>query len=274
MARHSTTTALHAAQRTIDSADKYRASVTKLHATSKLLAEMLHPDGRLMEALHDDDVADNNNEMNEFLETQKRRLRDIAEGNAKRMKEVDYFVAAVTEVKNEMSRQQNQEDEKEAPTDYEASIHQAIERIRDADTFHPETHPIVIELKTILGEKSNNSNNDDDDLEIVTNTNDVHAYKCPVTGLLFENPVKNKVCGHTYDMAGLRQVLKNRKHTCPIPGCTNQNLNVGQVEEDEEMKMKVHRFKKREEQEKKKRELEDEEREEEMEEQGGFTMIQ
>jgi hypothetical protein len=265
----STSTALHAAQRSIDSSDKYRASVTKLHAHSKMIADFLSPDGRLDKALEpssDPDAA-------QFIEGCKRRLKDIAEGNAKRMKEIDVFVSAVTNVKNEMMQKNSGgENQEEEAVDYEAAIHTAMEQIRNNTNTNQDlsNHPMVIEVKTALGEKIQQ----DDDLEIIHNsTSDSNAYKCPITGMLFEQPVRNKICGHTYSSAGLSQLLKNKKKSCPIPGCTMNYLAMNMVEEDEEMKMKVKRFKKREEMERKKREMEEDMGEEEMGE-GGFTLIQ
>ena len=264
--------ALLAAQRAIDSEDKYRASVKKLHALSKIQADNFVPDGDLEKAMEGD------TEMTNFMEECRIRLKGIAEGNAKRMKEIDYYVEAVREVKNDVVRRQhdsNAEDEEAEAVNYEAAIHSAIERIREKDesNIHQwiEQHPMVIEVRTTLGERV--KSNDDDDLEIVNNRDDVHALKCPITATLFEDPVKNKVCGHTYSRAGIQQVIKNRKTTCPIAGCKNNRLSVNQLETDEEMKMAVHRFKKKEELAKKKRAMDDE-ADEDMMEDGGFTMVQ
>jgi hypothetical protein len=261
------TTALHAAQRAISNSEKHRSSVNKLHATSKMIADFLSPNGRIDKALepHADEDA------MQFIEECKRRLVDVAEGNAKRMKEIDVFVEAVTLVKNDLERSSNSEHEEEA-VDYEAAIHSAMERIRHTNNSnHDEiqSHPMVIEVKTAMGQKVQQQ---DDELEILQTEQDANAYKCPITGMLFEQPVKNKVCGHTYSTLGLQQLLKNKKKSCPIPGCTMNHLGMNMVEEDEEMKMKVKRFKKREEMERKKRVMEDEVGEDEAGE-GGVTLI-
>ena len=262
--------ALLAAQRAIDSEDKYRASVKKLHALSKIQADNFVPDGDLEKAMEGDA------EMTNFMEECRIRLKGIAEGNAKRMKEIDYYVEAVREVKNDVVRRQHDgdaEDEEAEAVNYEAAIHSAIERIRAEDENNIqewiEQHPMVIEVRTTLGERVKS---DDDDLEVVNNRDDVHKLKCPITATLFENPVKNKVCGHVYSRAGIQQVIKNKKTTCPIAGCTNNRLSMQQLEEDEETKMAVHRFKKKEELAKKKRALDDE-ADEDMGD-GGFTMVQ
>jgi hypothetical protein len=227
--------------------------------------------------------------------TCRNRLKAVAEGNAKRMYEIDYFVEAVREVKGDMQRRQLEEQGEdgaavpdaavEAP-DYESAINEAIESIRtksETDGLKPpvEEHELSIELRTRLGEKIQKKKartshgggyDDDDDLEIVNNHNDdVHALKCPFTAMLFEDPVKDKNCGHTYSRAGLMQMISNRKRNCPVPGCANKNVTLESVEEDEETKLKVRRFKTREENLRRQRELADDEDEEGQ--GGGYTVI-
>mmetsp|Transcript_24657 Transcript_24657/g.40159 ORF Transcript_24657/g.40159 Transcript_24657/m.40159 type:complete len:292 (-) Transcript_24657:275-1150(-) len=278
--------ALLACNRAIERQDDYKKNIKTLHIRTKQLAEALRSDGRIAEVLNaesEDGVADN------FLSSTHNRLKAIAEGNAKRMYEIEYFVDSVKEVRTEVENE-NQGDAEEgnnndAP-DYERSIHDIMDRIRherESDPSHvaPEDHDLSRELREALGEKvpkkksrpSRGGDDDEDDLEIVHNrTDDITSLKCPVTGLLFENPVRNKVCSHTYDKAGLAQLLNNRKYNCPIPGCSNKSLSLSQVEEDEEMILKVKRYKVRVEAEKRKRELEDDD---DMEgEGGGFTVLE
>ena len=35
-----------------------------------------------------------------------------------------------------------------------------------------------------------------------------------------------QVCGHTYSKAGLEQMFRLNKHKCPVPGCTNNSVQV------------------------------------------------
>jgi hypothetical protein len=250
------------------------ANVNKLQAVALLLADHLDPgkeDGlsKMLETDKDPETA-------QFLEDCRMRLRGIAEGNAKRMNEISYFVEAVSEVRNDVVRRQQaaEQGEEGEAIDYEAAIHGAVERIRDQKendgANQVDQHALVVELRTRLGEKI--KSDDDDDLEIVNNrTDDVHTLKCPITGMFFEDPVKNKVCHHTYSRHGLQQLIKNRKTTCPVAGCGNKSLSLAQVEEDVEMVMKVKRFKQREEQAEKQRKLEEDDEEVG---EGGFTMIQ
>lgn len=281
--------ALLACTRAIERQDDYKKNVKTLHIRTKQLAEALRLDGRIAEVLtaeSDDGNAD------DFLSSTHARLKAIAEGNAKRMYEIEYFVDAVKEVRTRVQNDNEAGGEAEegvvidAP-DYERSIHEAMDRIRqdrENDPSHValEDHELSTELREALGEKiqkkrsraSRGGDDDEDDLEIVHNrTDDINALKCPITGMLFKDPVKNKVCNHTYDRSGLAQLLKNRKHTCPVPGCSNNGLSSSQVEEDEEMKLRVKRHRVREEAEKKKRELEGDDDMEEGE-RGRFTVLE
>jgi hypothetical protein len=277
--------AIHAATMAINKENEYKQAVKSLQVHASMAAENLTVGGDieniLMEA--DPDNAES------FLSAQRNRLKGIAEGNAKLLNEIDYFVQAVKDVRADVQRQdqssaaQGQEGAAaagtEEATDYERSLQEAIERIRQGKESDPnyvplEDHPMVISLREKLGEKikKKSQNDDDDDLEIVNNvgSDDIHALKCPITGMLFENPVRSKVCGHTYDKTGLQQMVGMKKSKCPIPGCSNNALGWGQVEEDEEMKLKVRRHKMREEAAKRKRDLD-----ESMDDQGGgYTVLE
>ncbi|KAL9184482.1 hypothetical protein ACHAXT_002568 [Thalassiosira profunda] len=271
--------ALLACDRAIERRGDYESNVKKLHVRAKMLAETLREDSQLANILKESD--DPNAEA--WLQAQRDKVKALAEGNAKRMYDIEYFVDAVKEVRAEVATRQanaggagaegegegGPDAEPEAP-DYERAVHEAVDRVRQRGEANPARvppaeHELTLIVREELGEKvpkksraSRGGDDDDDDLEIVRNAqDDVHALKCPITGMLFADPVRNRVCGHTYDRAGLHQQLRNRKHTCPVPGCTNSSVTMAQVEEDEEMKLKVKRHKTREEAEKRKRDLED-----------------
>lgn len=83
---------------------------------------------------------------------------------------------------------------------------------------------------------------DDDDIEIeMTQGNRESELKCPLTGKLFENPYRNKLCNHVYEYAAIQQHLRIKK-SCPVMGCRNKNVTLGSLEPDEEMKLRVRRY--------------------------------
>ncbi|XP_045173179.1 E3 SUMO-protein ligase NSE2-like [Mercenaria mercenaria] len=45
---------------------------------------------------------------------------------------------------------------------------------------------------------------------------------CPYTRCVMKEPVKNKICGHTFDKYAMMDYLKlSRYPRCPLAGCTN-----------------------------------------------------
>lgn len=273
--------ALLACDRAIEKSEEHKQSVKKLQARGLMIADVIKPDSDIAEVLKASS-SDNDNKAEEFLSTAYARLKVLAEGNAKRTYDIEDFVDAVKVVRAEVQQTlaaagQNNEattttTTTEAP-DYERSIHDALERVRQDRANAPsrlphEDHAMSLEMREALGEKlpkkrsrssrGGAADDDEDDLEIVqSRVDDVHTLKCPITGMFFVNPVKNKVCNHVYDRAGLDQLIRAKKHTCPVPGCANRSLSLAQVEEDEQMKLKVKRHKAREEAEKRKKDLED-----------------
>lgn len=264
--------AIHACNRAIERKDEYNKSVLEVQTRANLIAETIRmPNGLITELIK---AECGEEEADQWLTSCRDRLKAIGSGNAKRVFEIDYFVDGVKEVRAEVqAKQQNNEDEganEEETPDYERSINEAVDRIRKQREGNDDVddHEHAIQIRQSLGEKiqkkarasRGGGGDDDDDLEIVQNqVDDVHTLKCPFTGMFFTNPVKNKVCGHTYDLPGLQQMLGARKSTCPIPGCSNKSVSMSQVDEDVEMKLRVSRHKKREEAEKRKRDLEDDE---------------
>ena len=97
--------------------------------------------------------------------------------------------------------------------------------------------PGTIKRKKSRTLKSGGGGND-----VKLEVDDDKQLKCPITGLFFNNPVKNKVCQHIYDRAGLDQMIRAKSKWCPVLGCNN-NLSLSQVEEDEEMKLRVQKHK-------------------------------
>ena len=277
--------ALLACDRAIEKRSDYEKSVKEIHARCIMIAESLRPDGRL--GIDEIFKAEHGDGADEWLLDCRNRLKAIAQGNAKRMNDIEYFVDGVKKVRSDVQRHQADQgngeegNETDAP-DYERAVNEAVEKVRSARdaTAELESHDMSTSIRTALGEKvqkkvrnSRGGYDEDDDLEIVQNAvEDEQTLKCPITGMFFVNPVKNKVCGHTYDMMGLDQMIKNGKTTCPVPGCSNRGVTKAQVEEDTEMKLKVQRHRKREEAEKKRRALEEEDEEDG--EGGGYTVLE
>jgi|Transcript_13134 hypothetical protein len=260
--------ALLAADRVLSKEQEYRNSVKKIQTLAYFLAERIHPEnGDLTQTFADDP---------DFLQEQRENLKNFAEGNAQRLREVNHFIKAVGEVRDEVqAKQQTQEenagDSSSSPTDYANSIRNKIEKNRvqdEANQVELRLEDYPVEMRSRLGEKEPKKrkqkgrrsidDDDDDDLEVINTQSggidSVQSLKCPFTSSFYEDPVRNKVCGHTYSRAGLMQLINTRgQQPCPVTGCSNNSVTMNQCEDDMEMIMKVHRYKRREEIEKQQR---------------------
>uniref|UniRef100_A0A7S2EUI2 SP-RING-type domain-containing protein n=1 Tax=Ditylum brightwellii TaxID=49249 RepID=A0A7S2EUI2_9STRA len=271
---------LLAADRVLKKESDYRNGVNRIQVTALLLAERISIKGEveatLLQTNSSSDNGEQNAEAQDFLKEQRERLKSLCDGNAGRMKGIDDFLRAVADVRENVLQEEEEGDDGAPPPDYERFILEKIETIRDQrENGHYDDENILqrdeefgAEVRKRLGEKITqkkrkrgsraNEEDDDDDLEILPDSSTV-SLKCPVTGVFFENPLKNKVCGHTYSSAGLDQLIRMRKRNCPIPGCANNQLSREQVEEDVEMEIKVKRYVRRMEQERMTQKEEDEE---------------
>eukprot|EP00978_Attheya_sp_CCMP212_P004216 scaffold9195_cov30-Attheya_sp.AAC.1 len=260
--------ALLAADRVLSKEQEYRNSVKKIQTLAYFLAERIHPEnGDLTQTFADDP---------DFLQEQRENLKNFAEGNAQRLREVNHFIKAVGEVRDEVqAKQQTQEenagDSSSSPTDYANSIRNKIEKNRvqaESNQVELRLEDYPVEMRSRLGEKEPKKrkqkgrrsidDDDDDDLEVINTQSggidSVQSLKCPFTSTFYEEPVRNKVCGHTYSKAGLMQLIRSRgQQPCPVTGCSNNSVTMIQCEEDMEMVMKVRRYKRREEIEKQQR---------------------
>ncbi|VVT56079.1 uncharacterized protein SAPINGB_P004790 [Magnusiomyces paraingens] len=78
-------------------------------------------------------------------------------------------------------------------------------------------------MPNINREYSDYDEDEDDDL-VVEET--VQSYKCPLTKQYYENPVRSRVCGHSFSSAAIYEILNNSyfhsdKILCPIPACSH-----------------------------------------------------
>jgi len=124
-------------------------------------------------------------------------------------------------------------------TDYGQQFEEAI-RCEDIEEFEEDED----------GNRNHNGNggnevdsgeeeSEDEDLVIENNRNkdiNVGSIKCPLTKAIFKQPVKSKVCNHTFEKAAIEQYLQsklsaNELAECPLPGCNNI-LNADQMIRD------------------------------------------
>lgn len=86
--------------------------------------------------------------------------------------------------------------------------------------------------------------NDDDELAV---TNETIQMIDPYTKQEFTDPVKNKVCGHTYERSVITELLATHVHgqKCYWMGCKNRNVRKDDLEPDYELRRHMARLKAR-----------------------------
>lgn len=68
--------------------------------------------------------------------------------------------------------------------------------------------------------------------------------RCPYTGQEMKNPVRNNVCGHTYDKEGILNHLKQRgqRAKCPVAGCgSTKVMEQADLVEDKELRKYIEK---------------------------------
>lgn len=205
----------------------YKAGIRENHGLGSTLAQRLTKGGQL-EGLLEENVG-------EYRE----KLKSISEKNVLHERKVNAFVGALHKVSNQAEVE-----------DYSALLQESIdaemERInRSSVEIHQEK--MYLDTCQKLGEVS--AANQDDELEVMEGASTVNL-KCPITAMLLQEPVKNKVCHHVYSKHAIHQYLqRNRK--CPCVGCGNTNVTMSQLEDDLETVRLVRREEIREEGERK-----------------------
>ena len=290
-----------AANRVLSREAQYRQNVKAIQASAALLADKLRIHGEVEAALTCSTAPHAAEESTILLQEQRTLLKEIAAANVGRDRDISCFLGAVREMNQEAAVAANAADDEEKKDDdevpnYESILTKKMEALANQHAavevdVHNEDY--CKEIRTRLGEKekkartskksgrrssTGDGTDDEDELEILGATSQAseeHTVKCPITGMFYENPLKSKVCGHTYSSAGVQQLFKNRKYNCPVAGCRNSHLKPDQLEEDVEMEIRVQRFKRRTaqaEQQRRRRIAEEEEDEGEFEEEDDVKM--
>lgn len=248
---------LLAVDRIREKESSYRDGIAKNQAASKLLAEMLAIDGELSNAIQAATDPSARQEIETSIQEQRERLQKIAEKNVMNSRNVDAFIGALSAVRTQV--QSNPETEE--PLDYERIIQDKMQQFTAAHAgtqlnIHDEK--FCREIRSSLGIKDHasrakNGDDSDEELEVLRHPAGTQSLKCPITASLYEEPLRNKVCGHVYSKAGIMQMLRARQTNCPVAGCRNRQVTMEQLEDDMETAMKVKRQRRREETERQQR---------------------
>mmetsp|Transcript_40136 Transcript_40136/g.78420 ORF Transcript_40136/g.78420 Transcript_40136/m.78420 type:complete len:230 (+) Transcript_40136:121-810(+) len=191
------------------------------------------------------------------------RMYDMARENAVRKRRIRSFVGAVETIKTRIEHKAaataaagEEGGGEEELEDHEATIRALMAEDDSGAVNDDNENEALRRIKEKLGEKDsaptrNGGNDSDDDIEEMANQagESEQSFKCPITTALFEDPVRNPACGHTYSRAGIDMLFKSARGrqpvACPNYGCSNKDVKRADLTEDREMVMRVRRFIKR-----------------------------
>lgn len=130
---------------------------------------------------------------------------------------------------------QNQSKDLEKVVDVDKIFNEAKQKLPQVSKNYADKHPkmkefesrLAIELRSILDQESGKEEDsgvkvtEDAGGEIIA-TETINTMD-PITRQEMTDPVKNTLCGHTYDRASILQIIKKNPRTkCPMAGCANK----------------------------------------------------
>ena len=228
---------------------EFASDLGVLAAHNNVMAELISHDGSVEKSIRtalqvdsSDADADGDgdqtewNEFQTFLDSQRRRIHALAEMHI----DTQQYNKAVLQSLNEITNEEQKQD-----SDYQSIFPAKIEvnmtNIKSqANANSSQPHEFTLHIQQKLREPMSKEEQSDDEIEM-DNTYQVSDFKCPVTGRLMTHPYRNKVCGHTYELDGIKFYLRT-KHTCPVAGCSNPQVSMSDLEEDVELAMNIKRY--------------------------------
>nr|XP_033321822.1 E3 SUMO-protein ligase NSE2-like [Megalopta genalis] len=153
------------------------------------------------------------NEVKEKL----KELRDIVENNCVLGKKL----RSVEDTKNHLFNLYNDEN---AQSDLETIIQEYKNSISEINTDVSDNSKLIDydnHVKALLDEigDKEEEENDDEDVDMMLTGGLINVID-PISKKRIVDPVKNIVCGHTYDRETITELLKiNEKTRCPVVGC-------------------------------------------------------
>jgi hypothetical protein len=173
----------------------------------------------------------------ETMQQYRESLKQLAQDNIVNDRQLRAYLNAVQALGNDPEAMMDK--------DNQAKLERTVDEERsklEKDSILITQESSYLELCHKLGEQQAN---EDDDLAVLP-TENTTSLKCPLTATFMEDPVKNKVCKHSYSRNAILQHIRvNRK--CPVPGCGNRNVTPAQLETDDYSAMLIRRAKKRQE---------------------------
>ncbi|XP_031850371.1 E3 SUMO-protein ligase NSE2 [Nomia melanderi] len=149
------------------------------------------------------------NELKEKLQ----EMRDIVKNNCI----IDKKLKALENTKNNLL---NSYDDESTEADIETIVQEYKTFITEINTDMSDDNRLINfdrQVEALLDKIGDDEDNEDEEMQLTGGYINVID---PISKKRIVDPVKNNVCGHTYDRESITQILKiNKKTRCPVIGC-------------------------------------------------------
>ncbi|XP_065759383.1 E3 SUMO-protein ligase NSE2 isoform X1 [Muntiacus reevesi] len=140
-------------------------------------------------------------------------------------------------------KQQLKELKKQSVKPKEDGGHNEFDKIKDKDASRAGNERDGLQADR---EADNTEELDEDMIVTQSQTN----FICPITLLEMKKPVKNKVCGHTYDEEAVVRMIESRhrrkkKACCPKVGCSHTDMRISDLIQDEALRRAIENHNKK-----------------------------
>jgi SUMO ligase MMS21 Smc5/6 complex component len=127
--------------------------------------------------------------------------------------------------------------------------------LEKVDACKVAAHEYCVRMRTLLGEGGGAGDDSDSDIEVDEGRGG-ELTKCPITLSEWNDPVRSKRCGHSYNRSGIESLIGRKTCVqCPLAGC-NQRVTKADLVPDKRLVMLVKKRQRAAERERRKREQE------------------
>ncbi|NXL85850.1 NSE2 ligase, partial [Alectura lathami] len=159
-------------------------------------------------------------------------------------RELDHYMKAIEETVNQIKR-----DKPENIPDLQSLVKEKFAALEDKNSDSDlEKNEKYMYFKDQLRDMKKQYNNDTDAIEQIDEdiavTQSQMNFICPITQMEMKKPVRNKVCGHSYEEDAILKIIQTRKQQkkkvrCPKIGCSHDDVKGSDLVPDEALKRAI-----------------------------------
>ncbi|XP_067012324.1 E3 SUMO-protein ligase NSE2 [Anabrus simplex] len=121
-----------------------------------------------------------------------------------------------------------------------AAVYERVLEEAESQPVDPHVHPAFVKYKEKVA-KLTRPHTADEEEDVAITASEVNTID-PFTMKQMVDPVRNKLCGHVYDMTSITEIMhKKRSIKCPVVGCTVSSFTKKDLEPDSEMRRILQR---------------------------------